>query len=139
MRGELVSYAQYNGMDDGVAEGFEDISHERPVAPVAINQTLRVLWWIVHLLRSRISTRLLLAAWKKGRKMCEYKTKTDGVCVSNAIAATCGTAISFLIGRELDKRGATMQPAELWAFLEETNTAALTHARAWPQDQILVI
>ena len=49
----------------------------------------------------------------------------------NVIAATCGPPISFLVGRESDKKdGASMQPDELWAFLEETTRAALIPARA---------
>ena len=71
-----------------------------------------------------------LAAWKKGRKMSDYEKNMDGLCVPNAIAATCGTATSFLVEREADKRGATMYPAELWAFLKETiKVALILHVR----------
>ena len=68
-----------------------------------------------------------------------YKHNMDGVCVANAIAATCGPALSFLVGREMDKHKGGMQPLYLWAFLGETTRSVLIPARAHLEEQMLMI
>ena len=42
--------------------------------------------------------------YTRGKKVWKYKRQMDGVCVSNAIAATCGPAVLFVVGRETDKK-----------------------------------
>ena len=43
------------------------------------------------------------------------------------------------MGREAEKKGATMQPKELWAFPEKTTRAALILARSWLQEPMMTM
>ena len=61
----------------------------------------------------------------------------DGVSIANVIAATCGPAIAFLVGKEACDVKAEWQPTELWKFLEVITKASLVPAREYLQEQLL--
>ena len=61
----------------------------------------------------------------------------DGVAIANAIASTCGDSISNLIDRESRGRADSLQPADLWEFLERITKASLVPARAWLTEKML--
>ena len=113
---------------------FEDMLYEQPVASVAflLNNEGIMVGRAFTAKQDKYDAGMV--AYEKERELRGDMKKMDGICVSNAIAATCGPAIAFLVGREADKRGATMQPKGLWAFLEETTRVALISARVWLQE-----
>ena len=131
MRGLRVNSCTHHiRIYDGIAERFENLLNKRPVSMVSNIEGVMV---DSPFTAKQDKCDANLAANQRGCKLRAYKRDMDDVCVANAIAATCGPAISFLVGRQADKRGgAVMQPYVLWAFLEETRVA-LIPSRAWSQ------
>ena len=81
----IDSCAQCIGMADGVAQGFEDVSYMlymRHVALVAILSNIEGITVDSAFAATQDEFRVELAAWKKGRKLRNYKRTMDGVCVS---------------------------------------------------------
>ena len=132
------SCAHHVNMDDGVAKGFEDLLYERPEAPASISATATSREETAYKVKLE-KYEVELTAYSRAKKLRNYKRDMDGVCVANAIAATCGPALSFLVGREMDKHVGGMQPLYLWAFLEETTRSVLIPARAHLEEQMLMI
>ena len=86
--------------------------------------------------KERSQYQLDLAKWQAGPGLGKKQRAYDGVAVANAIAATCGSVISFLIDKEATARGAKWQPHPLWKYLEAITKAALTPAKQHLEEQL---
>ena len=98
----MSSCAHHVGSDGGITQHFEDMLYERPEAPaISLSATGVMESSVFNAKQDKFEKDL--AAYEKGLRLCEFKRKMDGVCVLNAIAATCAPAISFIVGRKTDE------------------------------------
>ena len=78
--------------------------YERPEAPVEIASSRSPTGNTGVLLIAAFTAQtncyeVDLTAWRKARNLSHLRRDMDGVTISDAIAATCGPAISFLVGQ----------------------------------------
>ena len=115
--------------------------YERPEALPAIEQSSRSFIGVIVSTEAapRQSARQAwyevdMAPRRKARKLRHLKRDMDRVSIVNAIAATRGPAISFLVDKEASNLKKEWQPAELWKFLEVITKASLVPAREYFQE-----
>ena len=134
---KVAGCAQYIGEDGGRAMELEELLYERPVAPTVaetgIAGTVMTAAESARIAKYDVD----IAVWRKARKIRHFQRDMDGVCIANAIASTLGDSISNLVERESRGRADSMQPNDLWEFLERTTKASLVPARAWLTEQML--
>ena len=134
---KVAGCAQYIGEDGGRALELEELLYERPEAPTVaetgIAGTVMTETEAARIAKYDID----MAAFRKARKIRHFQRDMDGVCIANAIASTCGDAISNLVERQSRGSADSMQPMDLWKFLEKTTKASLVPARAWLTEKML--
>ena len=133
----LQQVAHYIGMDGGNYKRYQDLQFKRPDPPLEpprptvapnVDGDMEIATidpeYAVRYQRYKVS----LAAFEDAQKLRNYRYHMDGVSVSMAIAATCGSQISLRIGQVFGS-DAELQPKDLWKFLESTTKAVLLPAR----------
>ena len=73
----MNSRAQSIGMDNDVAQGFENMICDRPVAPVMILSSIEGIMVTSSFTTKQAKYEVDLAAWKKGQKLHDYKKNMD--------------------------------------------------------------
>ena len=137
---KIANCAHHIGRDSGIADELEALMFVEPMPPPEMLSPLpenaNSALVTEAAAKERSQYQLDLAKWQNGRDLCKKQRAYDGVAVANAIAATCGSVISFLIDKEATARGAEWQPYPLCKYLEAITKAALTPAKQHLEEQL---
>ena len=130
---KIANCAHHIGRDSGIADELGALMYAEPIPPAEMlipapnNENSALITEAAMAVRSQYQQDM--AKWEQARDLRKKQRLYDGVAVANAIAATCGSTICFLIDKEATTLRVEWQPGPLWTYLEVITKAALTPAK----------
>ena len=111
---KIANCAHYICRDGGMAEKLYDMMYQWPVAPIGMSSPPSGeedgALVSADFAAQQGKYDIVLAAWKDAHSLRRLQLEADRISISNAIAATCGPAIAFLVDNQAHNLNVEWQP-----------------------------